>query len=492
MTLLDRVRFLPPPFALAGLLLLAVGLAGCPASPPAPSQEAGGSTTDAAPAESVSPSASPGADSPPPGEAAPPAPQTPSPPPATPPVNAGAPVPGSPAAAPAPDAAAVALPELPDPYTVPFVHPLDKARAAEGWISLFDGHSLMGWRRHADGANWSVQDGAITADAGPIDLLCTAIPFADFELEIDFRMEPGGNSGVFLRTDDRPGQAESDCFELNIADTHPQGFTTGAFVGRKATAAPILGSGGWKTFRVVAEGTHFTVHLDGERVLDYTDESAVPRLSGLIGLQKNAGKIEFRNIFLRPLGLRPLFNGQDLSGWRVAPGGASEFTVADGAIQVKNGRGFLETEGAWADFLFQGEARTNAPELNSGFFFRAPAIEPGGNCNGYEAQIHNALIDGDRLKPKDFGTGAIYRRVKARYVVPNDGEWFTTTIAAFGPRIAVWVDGYQVVDWEDDRPPADSPRNGLFTAAGHIALQGHDPTTDLSFRNLRLVELKAR
>lgn len=488
MTLPDCVRLLRPPLAMAGLLLAAVGLAGCPASPPAPSQVAGGSSADAAPADSVSPDA----ESTPPGEVAPSAEPSPAPP-AHPPASLPAPAADSAAAAPVPDAAAaVSLPELPDPSAVPYVNPIDKARAAAGWISLFDGHSLMGWRRHADGANWSVQDGAITADTGPIDLLCTAVPFADFELEIDFRMEPGGNSGVFLRTDDRPGKADADCFELNIADTHPQGFTTGAFVGRKATAEPILGSGGWKTFRVVAEGNHFTVYLDGELVLDYTDESAVPRLSGLIGLQKNAGKIEFRNVFLRPLGLKPLFNGRDLNGWRIAPGGASEFTVADGAIQVKNGRGFLETEGAWADFLFQAEARTNAPELNSGFFFRAPPIEPGGNCNGYEAQINNALLDGDRRKPKDFGTGAIYRRVKARYVVPQDGEWFTTTIAAFGPRIAVWVDGYQVVDWEDDRSPADSPRNGLFTAAGHIALQGHDPTTDLSFRNLRLVELTAR
>ena len=66
------------------------------------------------------------------------------------------------------------------------------------------------------------------------------------------------------------------------------------------------------------------------------------------------------------------------------------------------------------------------------------------------------------------------------------------TVAAFGPRINVWVDGYQVVDWEDKRPPADAPRNGLFTAAGHIALQGHDPTTDLAFRNLRIAPLSLR
>lgn len=386
----------------------------------------------------------------------------------------------------------MALPPLPDPYAVPFQHTLDAARAAEGWISLFDGHSLMGWRRHENGADWQVVDGVLTASQGPIDLLCTAVPFANYELELDFRMEASGNSGVFLRTDDRPGKVDVDCYELNIADEHPQGYTTGAFVGRKATAKPIVGSGGWKTFHITADGNHFTVYLDGDLVLDYVDESAAPRGSGLIGLQKNAGRIEFRNIHLKPLGMTPLFNGTDLTGWHIAPGGASEFSVVDGTIQVVNGRGFLESDGQWADFVFQGESRTNAPELNSGYFFRGPTIEPGGNCNGYEAQINNALIDGDRKQPWDFGTGAIYRRVKARYVVSNDQEWFTETVIAYGPQICTWVDGYMTVDWRDDRPPAENGRNGQYTGPGHIALQGHDPTTTLNFRNLRIAEISAR
>lgn len=468
-------------------------LAGCPDATPVPPTAPGDAPPPAtAPSQEAPTAAEPASGDAPAPDAPPPTPAEPASPPAFPTTDEA----GS-AASRSPDPAAasgdaVALPALPDPYQSPYANPIDKARAAEGWISLFDGHSLMGWRRHADGANWSVRDGVITADAGPIDLLCTAIPFANYELQVDFRMEAGGNSGVFLRTDDRPGKVDVDCFEVNIADDHPQGFTTGALVGRQATAAPIVGSGGWKTFLITADGPRITVYLDGHLVLEYADASASPRGCGLIGLQKNAGKIEFRNILLRPIATQSLFSGTDLSGWRVAPGGASEFTVADGTIQVRNGRGFLETEGTWADFLFQAESRTNAPDLNSGYFFRGPAIEPGGNCNGYEAQINNTLIDGDRRNPKDFGTGAIYRRVKARYVVSNDLEWFTSTVAAYGPRIAVWVDGYQVVDWEDDRPPAETPRNGRYLEPGHIALQGHDPTTDLAFRNLRITPLTAR
>jgi hypothetical protein len=372
-----------------------------------------------------------------------------------------------------------------------YANPITAAEAAEGWISLFDGQTLFGWSRHGDGANWRVEDGAIVADDGPIDLLCTSVPFSDYELQFDFQMEAGGNSGVFLRTPDRPENPAEDCYELNIADSHPQGFTTGAFVGRKATEETIIGSGDWKTMQVVAQGNHFLVTINEHPVLSYVDEGEHQRASGLIGLQKNQGRIAFRNIRLRPLELAPLFNGNDLSGWRVPPGGLSEFGVADGTITVKNGRGFLETDSTWGDFVFQAEARTNAPELNSGYFFRALPIEPAGNCNGYEAQISNAVVDGDRRNPKDHGTGAIFRRVQARYVVPNDGEWFTTTLVAAGPQIAVWVDGYQVVDWRDERPAHENPREGSRIEPGHIALQGHDPTTDLSFRNLRIAELPA-
>jgi hypothetical protein len=95
----------------------------------------------------------------------------------------------------------------------------------------------------------------------------------------------------------------------------------------------------------------------------------------------------------------------------------------------------------------------------------------------------------DRTKPVDFGTGAIYRRQPARKVVSTDGEWFTMTVAAHGRHIATWVNGYPVVDWTDDRKEADNARNGFKQGKGCLSIQGHDPTTDLSFRNIRIQSL---
>jgi hypothetical protein len=92
----------------------------------------------------------------------------------------------------------------------------------------------------------------------------------------------------------------------------------------------------------------------------------------------------------------------------------------------------------------------------------------------------------------DCGTGGIYRRQNARKVVSNDFEWFTMTVLADGPHLSTWVNGYPVADWTDTRPPDSNPRKGLRTAAGTLIIQGHDPTTNLSFRNLRIQELPQR
>jgi hypothetical protein len=54
------------------------------------------------------------------------------------------------------------------------------------------------------------------------------------------------------------------------------------------------------------------------------------------------------------------------------------------------------------------------------------------------------------------------------------------------------VNGVQVSDWTDTRDPHDNPRQGLRIAPGTLILQGHDPTTDLSFRNLRAAETPKR
>lgn len=358
----------------------------------------------------------------------------------------------------------------------------------DGWIALFDGHSLFGWKANND-VNWHVEEGVIKADTGNPGLLLTTSPFADYELRFDFRLTPKTNSGVFLRTVSDPKDPTQDCYELNLCDQKTE-FPTGSLVGRSKIQKPVPASQEWQSFSVRLEGSEIQASLNGEEVLNFKDTSKNQRAIGYIGLQKNTGPIAFRNIYLKPLQMATIFNGVDLTGWHVVPGSKSQFEVVDKTIHVTaEKQGYLETEQTWDNFLFQATAKSNGTALNSGYFFRAIKGAESGMANGYEVQIHNGFKGKDRTKPENSGTGAIFRRTVARRVIPNDHEWFTTTLSAYDSHFAVWVDGYQVTDWNDTRKPNENPRKGLRLKAGHISLQGHDPTTDLNFKNLKVSPL---
>ncbi|MGH7202193.1 MAG: 3-keto-disaccharide hydrolase, partial [Planctomycetaceae bacterium] len=163
-----------------------------------------------------------------------------------------------------------------------------------GWIQLFDGQTLFGWKANSE-TGWQVKDGVITAAAAePMGLLVTTSPFADYEFRCEYRLEEGGNSGVFLRTPIEPQDPATDCYELNMCDSHPA-FPTGSLVGRRKVEG-VDGEGEWHAWHVTVEGPRVTAKLDGQTVLDFTDESENPLQVGRIGLQKNEGRIEFRNV----------------------------------------------------------------------------------------------------------------------------------------------------------------------------------------------------
>lgn len=356
---------------------------------------------------------------------------------------------------------------------------------AAGWILLFDGATLFGWAPGGN-ADWAVvgdtpTQGVIRVTSGDIGLLATTSQFGDYELSLEFRSPQATNSGVFLRTPLKPTNPAQDCYELNIAPPDNP-FPTGSFVARQKAHAVTVGDD-WNTFHVTLTGGRAQVQLNGQMVLDYTDAHPLPL--GRIGLQHNNGQAEFRHIKLRPLGLAPLLGG-DLADWRQHPDNQCQVEMTpQGELHLFRGKGQIETERQLADFVLQVDCFTAARGLNSGIFFRNL---PGQMWQGYESQIHNAYLQRDPTQPADFGTGGFYRRQKARRIVAEDKTWFKKTLVVTDRHMAAWVNGYPVSDWEDPRPAHDNAREGARTAAGTIALQAHDNTTDLLFRNLRVAE----
>ena len=367
---------------------------------------------------------------------------------------------------------------------------LTPKEAAEGWILLFDGKTTFGWTAEGK-AEWRVGPGGeLLCDAPDSGWLRSNSAFADFILKAEFKTGETGNSGIFLRSA-RTGAPHETGYELQIWNQHPK-FPTGSLVNHIAAKKVAPKADQWHAYEIQAVGDHFVIRLDGKKILDGHDKKSA---AGHIGLQYNKNnRIEFRNLKLKPLSTRALFDGKTLKGWQeVQPTRPAKepavWSVQKDTIHVVHGGGQLETTGLYGDYILQLDVRTNSqdPERhpNSGVFNRG---EPKSYWTGYEVQIRNEYKDNDRTQPVDWGTGAIYGRSATRNVVSNDNEFFTMTINVRGNHFGVWLNGYPVTDWEDTRPAADSARQGAKTAPGAISLQAHDPTTDLNFRNIRLAE----
>ena len=313
---------------------------------------------------------------------------------------------------------------------------------ADGWLLLFDGQTTFGWKIDGEA---KAENGVLVLGGSKATKAETTTPLpSDGALDYALEMETSWEGGT------------------------PPKYS--------------LGGSEWTTLADASKGK-----LVPQKV---TPKATAPRAAPPkpLALDIPAGStLMLRNVKYKPLSLKPIFNGKDLSGWKEIPGRPSKFTVTgDGELNVKNGPGDLQTEGQWADFILQLDVIANGKHLNSGVFFRCL---PGEFWSGYEAQIRNQWQGDDRSKPVDFGTGAIYNRQPARKVVSDDGQWFSMTIITQGNHMAVWINGYQVSDFTDTRPPSNNARRGAKLDQGPISLQGHDPTTDLSFRNIRIAEL---
>lgn len=353
----------------------------------------------------------------------------------------------------------------------------------EGWIALFDGETSYGWSSRGD-ARWGVAGAQLQASDGGVGVLVTNSHFANFVLRLEFWADAEANAGVAVRAPAGGPVTDTNCYVVKINDRHPK-WPTGSISGQVAARQRRPTTGRWTPMEVRCEGARIAVTIAGRQVSRLVNRAFT---SGPIALTYGgAGTVRFRGIKLLPLGSRALLNGKDLTGWKAVEGTQSVISVTrEGWLNVRNGRGDLQTTDAFADFVLQMEIISNGKNLNSGVFFRA---NPGGFWSGYEVQIRNQWNGENRSDPVDFGTGGIYNRQAARKVVSNDGEWFVLTLVAVGSRMATWVNGYQVTDFVDTRPvDQTNARRGLRTAAGVISIQGHDPTTDLSFRNIRAAE----
>jgi hypothetical protein len=184
-------------------------------------------------------------------------------------------------------------------------------------------------------------------------------------------------------------------------------------------------------------------------------------------------------------GFTSLFNGKDLTGWRV--GGAESFRVEDGAIVAHGPAGHLFYTGEFRNHTFREfELKMDVmtrPNANGGIYFMTEYQEKGWPSKGFEVQVNNSHQDWRR-------TGSLYQVQDVKEQLVPDNEWYSYHIIAKGNTITVHVNDKQVVNWtqpDDWEGPKGSPDRRIRT--GTIALQAHDPGSTIYYRNIRIKPL---
>jgi hypothetical protein len=232
---------------------------------------------------------------------------------------------------------------------------LTPAEKKAGWKLLFDGHSFKNWSKPGD--SWGIEDGVLTTKLKPKiqEDLISAKSYGDFELQFDWRVSEGANTGLKYRLQRTvslnpaaPGQFEANiqheidnpsgakgqvytvAFEMQLIDDlrHPdakkdENHVTGALYSMLPPVKhPAHPAGEWNHSKVVLKGQHFEHWINGELALKGTlddpkglenlkkrwaegpavyDLLAHAKLTGQITLQHHGDKVWFRNLKVREL-----------------------------------------------------------------------------------------------------------------------------------------------------------------------------------------------
>jgi hypothetical protein len=191
----------------------------------------------------------------------------------------------------------------------------------EGFVALFDGKSLKGWKLHGgkEGA-WAVDEksGTLYTARGGGGWIMSEKEYANFELRVDFKVPSGGNSGVALRSPMKGDPAYTGMEIQILDDKHPsykkiKDFQrTGSIYGVvPSSSQPTKPTGEWNTYRIVCKGKQVTVELNGVKIVDANladheekhgkAHPGILRTKGHVGFQEHGGRIELRNIFIKEL-----------------------------------------------------------------------------------------------------------------------------------------------------------------------------------------------
>lgn len=362
--------------------------------------------------------------------------------------------------------------------------------------------------------HWKVENGELVSD-GKDPFLATTRDYGDFEMWVDWKIGPKGDSGIYLR-----GVPQVQIWDPNDKKVIPLGADKGSgglWNNKKNKKDPLVKAdnpvGEWNRMYVRIVGPYVTVILNDNKVVDntimenYYDPKTPISARGPIYLQTHGSETRFRNVFVREIpakeaneilekiggqtsDFKPLFNGKDLAGWT---GATDKFEVVDGTLVSKAGtHGNMFTDDTYDNFVARLEFKL-PPGGNNGIAIRSPITNKEVAYEGNESQI----LDDSHPRYKNLheyqSHGSLYGLAPAlRGYLRPVGEWNYQVVTVDGDKLTVDVNGFEILNTniaEARKSPMDGkPHPGASRTDGHFGLLGHqDP---VAFRNIRIKRLR--
>jgi tRNA A-37 threonylcarbamoyl transferase component Bud32 len=377
------------------------------------------------------------------------------------------------------------------------------AGSADGWISLFNGKDLTGWKTHpSQPGNWRVENGILIGSDAVVGHLYTERgDYKDFHLRVEARVNDGGNGNVYVRSPfgrvrEMPTTGQwlaTGYFALIISGRPTAPIKTGSLGVLTEDSKPGAGTlfrakaeealnspGEWFTLEVIAQGDHFVTRVNGKTAVDYKDDNVMFRAGHVVLQQRGTKSVcEFRKVEIKELPAAqpgadnrfvPLFNGKDLAGWKAHYDPNNDrrlWEVKDGLItnDGKNAAVLVYTRTSYRDFHLRVEARPSEGEKSAALLFRHVEGNSGFAYRSNLAGPH-CMPGGLMLVPDAFIGPLKPLASPEMEVVVKPGQWYIQEVVAKGNQITVLVDGRQVLAYTDsDRAPR-SGSVGLYVHGG--------------------------
>lgn len=194
--------------------------------------------------------------------------------------------------------------------------PLSLTAQDDGWVSLFDGKSLAGWKVGENAATFSVVDGVLQV-FGPRAHLYYDGPvanhtFTNFEWKADVMTFPNANSGMYFHTAYQEGGWPAKGYEVQVNNSHTDTIRTGSLYNIVNVTTPPAKDHEWFTQHIVVRGKRVTISVNGKQLVDYTEPANVERPADMKGRLISSGtfaiqghdpksKVHYKNIMVKVL-----------------------------------------------------------------------------------------------------------------------------------------------------------------------------------------------